>query len=91
VLISALHGTNIELLKQELANQLFKSYVQASFSVKITDRALSFVSWLENRVDVQEVRYKGKEMNVDFESTPWFANKVKGQVSKLGGTFRRKF
>ncbi|MEA2089950.1 MAG: GTPase HflX [Thermoproteota archaeon] len=91
VLISALYKTNMELLKQQLANQLFKSYVRASFSVPVTDESMSFFSWLKNRADVQEIKYEGEKMKVVFESVPWFVNEIKGQVVKLGGTLRRKF
>lgn len=91
ILISALYKTNMELLKQQLADELFKDYVEASFYVPVTDESMSFFSWLENRADVREIKYEGERMNVVFESVPWFVNKVKGKVAKLGGVLNRRF
>ena len=84
--ISALHGTNISLLKQEITGYL-ESHVQASFSLPITDETMSFISWLFGRADVHDVEYKDDSMKVVFESVPWFADKVRGRVEQLGGTF----
>jgi len=84
--ISALHGTNIDLLKQEMVGHL-EGYVQASFSLPITDETMSLVSWLFDRVDVHDVKYEDNSMKVIFESAPWFADKIKGHVEQLGGTF----
>ncbi len=84
--ISALHGTNIGLLKQEIIRH-FEGYVQASFSLPITDETMSFVSWLFDRVDTHDVEYENDSMKVVFESIPWFADKVKGRVEQLGGAF----
>ncbi|MDH5664629.1 MAG: GTPase HflX [Candidatus Bathyarchaeota archaeon] len=84
--ISALHGTNIGLLKQEIIRH-FEGYVQASFSLPITDETMSFVSWLFDRVDTHDVEYEDDSMKVVFESIPWFADKVKGRVEQLGGAF----
>jgi len=84
--ISALHGTNIYLLKQEMIGHL-EGYIQASFSLQITDETMSFISWLFGRADVHNVEYEEDSMKVVFESVPWFADKVKGRVEKLGGTF----
>ncbi len=84
--ISALDGTNIDLLKKELIGHL-EDYVQASFSLPITDETMSFVSWLFGRSDTHNIEYENDKMKVTFESIPWFANKVKGRVEQLGGNF----
>jgi len=84
--ISALHGTNISLLKKEITGYL-ESHVQASFSLPITDETMSFISWLFGRADVHDTKYKDGTMKVVFESVPWFADKVRGRVEQLGGTF----
>ena len=86
VFISALHGTNTNLLKQEMISRL-ESYVQGSFSLPITDESMSFISWLFGHADVRDVKYEGDSMNVIFESIPWFADRVRGRVQQLGGTF----
>jgi len=86
VFISALYGTNTNLLKQEMVSRL-ESYVQGSFSLPITDESMSFISWLFGRADVRDVKYEGDSMGVIFESVSWFADRVRGRVEQLGGTF----
>ncbi len=84
--ISALHGANIDLLKQEITRH-FEDYVQASFSLPITNETMSFVSWVFDRADILKVEYEEDNMKVVFESVPWFADKIKGRVEQLDGTF----
>jgi GTP-binding protein HflX len=89
VLISALHGTNIASLKQQIASYL-EGFVQASFYLKTNDEAMSLVSHLFDRAHVQNVEYEGEVVNVVFRSIPWFADRVKGRVEKLGGVFKHE-
>ncbi len=84
--VSALYKTNLDLLRQEIAQHL-KNCVKASFSVPVTDESMSFLSWLFGRADILDVKYDVDSVNVVFESAPWFADKVMGQVKKVGGTF----
>ncbi len=84
--VSALYRTNMGLLKQEMANHL-KDYVQASFSIPVTDESMSFLSWLFGRADIREVKYDDGNVSVVFESIPWFADMVRGRVKQFGGTF----
>jgi GTP-binding protein HflX len=83
---SALNGTNVSLLKQEMMKRL-EHYVRAFLSLPITNESMSFLSWLFGRAEVQDVKYEGENVNAVFESVPWFANKVKDCVEQLGGTF----
>jgi GTP-binding protein HflX len=87
--ISALHGTNIAALKQQITLYL-ESFVQASFSLKISDESMSLVSQLFDRAHVQDIEYEGEVVKAAFRSIPWFADRVKGQVEKLGGLFKRE-
>lgn len=84
--ISALHGINLSLLKKDVTEHL-EDFVRTSFSLPINDETLSFVSWLHGRSDVKNVKYEGKVVKVAFRSIPWFADKVRGRVKQLGGTF----
>jgi GTP-binding protein HflX len=85
--ISALQKTNIASLKQEITRYL-EGFVEASFSVKISDESMSLVSQLFDRAHVQKIEYEGEVVNVVFRAIPWFADRVKGRVEKLGGTFK---
>lgn len=84
--ISALYKTNIDALKSELGKFL-KQYVQTSFTMPVNNESLSFLSWLFANADVQKADYEDKNVNVVFEAVPEFADKVKGLVEKLDGTF----
>jgi len=84
---SALHGTNIPLLKHEMMRYLV-DYVKASFVIPLRSQHSSFISWLHSRADVRSLRYEGDGVHVDFESVPWFADNVRERVIALGGTFK---
>ncbi len=53
--ISALHKTNIEMLKQEILRTL-GNYVRAAFTIQMTNEIMPFLSWLHQRADVQKNR-----------------------------------
>jgi hypothetical protein len=38
---------------------------------------------------VLSLEYEGESVHVDFESVPWFADKVRERVKELGGTFEK--
>ncbi|MCX8177931.1 MAG: GTPase HflX [Candidatus Bathyarchaeota archaeon] len=82
--VSALYRINIERLKEELSRML-KNTVQVSFTVPVSSEAMSFISWLYNRAEVNHVNYNGEVAHVFFEAVPWFAEKIKSRVEKMGG------
>ena len=84
--ISALYKTNIDLLTQKMTEYI-TNYVQVSITIPVTDESMSFLSWLHNRANVQNVEYKGDMIEIIFESVPWFADKVKGRTELLNGNF----
>ncbi|MCK4482720.1 hypothetical protein KAU55_05800, partial [Candidatus Bathyarchaeota archaeon] len=81
VLISALYKISFDLLKRRILKTL-KNYVEASFTVPLTSESMSFVSWLFNRADVQELKYTGSSAHVVFEAIPWFVEKVRKRVEE---------
>jgi len=84
--VSALHKMNMDSLKQEITSHL-KEHIQASFSLPITNESMSFLSWLFSRADIHDLKYESGNMNIIFEAVPLFADKVRGRVEQLGGTF----
>jgi GTP-binding protein HflX len=82
--ISALYGTNLDQLKEEITKTLH-IYARVSFTLPMTGEAMSFLSWLFNSADVQEIRYTGDTAHVVFEAVPWFAEKVVNRVRELNG------
>jgi GTP-binding protein HflX len=86
ILISALHHTNLELLKKEILEKL-EDYVQASFSVPLTNKTMPFMSWVHERADVQKVKFMSNSVQVTFEANPLFTEKVRKRVEELDGKF----
>jgi GTP-binding protein HflX len=86
ILISALHQTNLELLKQEILKKL-EDYVQASFSVPLTNETMPFMSWVHETADVQTVKFMSDYVQVTFEANPLFTEKVRKRVEELDGKF----
>ena len=83
-------GISEALLPFRLSCPESEGFVEASFSVEINDKSMSLVSQLYNHAHVQEVNYEGTLVKVVFKAVPWFADRVKGRVEKLGGTFTRE-
>lgn len=83
--ISAQYGSQIDRLRRELARHL-KNYVHAAFSIPLSDETLSFLSWLFDSADVENVDYVADQANVTFEAVSDFADKVLGRVKHYGGT-----
>jgi GTP-binding protein HflX len=86
ILISALHHTNLELLKQEILKNL-EDYVQASFSVPLTNETMPFMSWVHEGANVQKVNFMSSAVQVVFEANPLFTEKIRKRVEELDGKF----
>ena len=86
VLISALHKTNLEPVKNVILEKL-GDYIRVSLSVPMSNQTMSFMSWIHERADVQKVSYMSDFVQVILEAAPWFAEKVRKRVQDLGGKF----
>jgi GTP-binding protein HflX len=86
ILVSALYRTDLGLLKQEILKNL-EDYVQASFSVPLTNQTMPFMSWVHERADVQKVKFMSDAVQVVFEANPLFMEKVRKRVEELDGKF----
>jgi len=89
VLISALHGTNLETLKQE-ALKKFAALLEASFTVPLTNQAMPFLSWVHNGAYVKKTDYVNNSVQVVFEAEPSFVEGVRKRVEELGGKFETR-
>lgn len=88
VLISALHKTNLDELEREIL-RILRNYVQASFTVPLSNEAMSFISWLFKNTDVQKMEYRDNSANVVFEASPELAEKVRSRVEAFNGKFEK--
>ena len=86
--ISALHQTNVDVLKNEIL-RLLKNYVRASVTIPLTNENMAFISWLHKTADVQTVNYSDDCAHIVFEAIPPFAEKVRRQVEQANGKFEK--
>ncbi len=84
ILISALRGTNFDVLKLETLKN-FEALLQASFTVPLTEESMKFLSWVHNGANVKKTDYTGNSVQVVFEATPAFVEAVNRKVEKLNG------
>jgi len=88
ILISALHRTNLDLLRQEILKKL-EDYVQATFSIPLTNQTMPFLSWVHNKANVQKINYTNNSVEVTFEANPLLAEKVRKRVEDFDGKFEK--
>lgn len=88
VLISALHKTNLESLKQEILETV-RNQVRASFTIPLTNDAMPFISSVFKSADVKTIEYGQNSAHVVFEASPSFAEKVRNKVDMLNGKFEK--
>ncbi len=86
ILISALHQTNLKMLKQEIVKKL-EDHVQASFSVPLKKETMPFMSWVHESAEVKETKFMSNSVQVIFEANPLVAEKVRKRVEELDGKF----
>src|SRR4030066_2313863 len=82
ILISAKARTNLDLVRHEILRKL-EGYIQASFSVPLTNATMSLVSWVHEGADVKKTDYTENSVRVVFEASPEFAEKVKNRGEEL--------
>jgi GTP-binding protein HflX len=79
--VSALKGTNIDQLREEIL-RTFTNYIEASFTIPVNKDTMSFMAWLFKNADVRETKYDATSVRVVFEAEPSFAEKVRDRVEK---------
>jgi 50S ribosomal subunit-associated GTPase HflX len=84
--ISALFKTNLDALKQEILKML-SNYVQASFTIPLTNETMPFISWLFKTADVRKIEYADNSAHVMLEASPSLAEKIRSRVIKFDGKF----
>jgi len=86
ILISAKCRTNLGELKQRIVEML-ENYVQAQFSVPLTNKTMPFISWLHEKTDIRKEDFSNDSVEVVFEATPELAQQVRKKVEELNGKF----
>jgi len=85
--ISALHETNLEELKSEIAKHL-ENYVEATFVLPVNDSSLQLISWIHDHACVLEENYEDEHVKIVVEAPAWFVGKLNVQIEKLGGNLQ---
>ncbi len=86
--ISALHGINLEQLKQEIL-RMVKDHVRASFTIPLTEGTMPFISSLYKNANVQSIEYVENSTHIILEADPSFMEKVRNHVELLNGKFEK--
>jgi len=84
--VSALYGTNLHRLREEMA-RLLERRVQSSFRIPANGESLSFLSWVFDNANVHDVTYGESKITVTFAALPQLADRIRSRVKELGGTF----
>lgn len=86
--ISALHKTNVDLLKQEILKKL-ENCVRVSLTIPSASQTMPFISWLFRSTDVQTVDYADSKAHIVLEANPWFLEKIERRVKEFDGKLGR--
>jgi GTP-binding protein HflX len=86
ILISAKCQTNLDELKRKVVATL-ENYVQARFSVPLTNKTMPFISWVHGKADVRKENFTNDSVEVVFEATPELTEHVRRKVEELNGRF----
>jgi GTP-binding protein HflX len=86
ILLSAKCRTNLDLLREQIL-RILEKYVQAQFSVPLTNRAMPFISWVHGKTEVKKEEFTNDSIQVIFEATPELSEQVRRKVEELNGKF----
>ncbi|MEM3956319.1 MAG: GTPase HflX [Candidatus Bathyarchaeia archaeon] len=82
--ISALHETNLDHLKMEIAKILGR-YKDLTFSIPMCEETFSFLSWVYENANVYRVAYNDDSLTVHIGAPQNLAEKIKSFVNRIGG------
>jgi len=87
ILISAKCKTNLNILKNEIV-KILEYFVQAQFSVPLTNKTMPFISWVHEKTVIKKEDYTNDSVQVVFEADPALAEQVRKKVEELNGKFQ---
>jgi len=86
ILLSAKCRTNLDLLREKIL-RILEKYVQAQFSVPLTNNAMPFISWVHGKTEVKKEDFTNDSIQVVFEATLELSEQVRRKVEELNGKF----
>jgi GTP-binding protein HflX len=87
ILLSAKCRTNLNALRRQIL-RILENYVQAQFSVPLTDKTMPFISWVHGKTHIEKENFTNDSVEVAFEANPSIAEQVKRKVEDLNGKFQ---
>ena len=87
VSLSALRETNLNLLTEEMKKYLVH-HIRSFFTLPITEKSFSILSWVFDHADVQNIEYEKDLVHVSFEASHQVADRIRNDVENLGGVFK---
>jgi len=87
ILLSAKCQTNVEELRHKIVATL-ENYIQAQFSVPLTNQTMPFISWVHGKTDVRKEKFTNDSVEVVFEAAPEVTEHVRRKVEQLNGRFQ---
>lgn len=82
--ISALCGTNLDLLKMEMMG-LLKRYKNLALMIPMTQESFSLLSWIYENTKVHKVIYGGDSLRIYLGAPQNLIEKIGRLVERLGG------
>jgi GTP-binding protein HflX len=84
IAISALKGTNLDKLKQTVAEKL-RDFVKALFRLPLNSNSIALISKVRKQSKVLNQNYDGENVFVTIESMDYLMEKIKTQIENVGG------
>lgn len=82
--ISALHGTNLDLLKTEISKYL-RRYESLALIIPLHQDSFSILSWIYDNAKVHKIAYNNDSLEVHLSMPQNLTEKVRGLIGKIGG------
>jgi GTPase len=87
VAISAKCKINLDVLREKIL-KILENYVEAQFSVPLTNKAMPFISWVHQKTEVKKENYTNDSIEVVFGAPLELSEQVKRKVEDLNGKFQ---
>jgi GTP-binding protein HflX len=87
ILVSAKCRTNLDGLRAQILG-ILETYVQAQFSVPMTEKTMPFISWVHEKAEVVQENYVDGAVEVVFKAEPALTEQIRKKVETLNGKFQ---
>ncbi len=82
--ISALYGTNLDLLKIEIS-KILRRYESLALIMPLHQESFSLLSWIYDNTKVHKIAYNDDSLEVHLGAPQNLLEKIKGLIERIGG------